>query len=73
MIEYLSFDFNSLLQEVQSRAREEGIGDSAGYNYIIDQVLDEQLEYGEVDDDNALESIRQKLQASWQDFDRSRR
>lgn len=73
MVKYASFNFNDLLKEIQNKAREEGVADKTAYAGIIDQIVDEDLVYGELDPDNNLESIKQKLFDTWEEFDRSRR
>ena len=69
MDENLSFDSSELFTEVADRARGEGITDQAGWDDLVDAVIDEHLSIGEMDKDDDLVNLGEVLKARFADFE----
>ena len=72
MSENVIFDFSELLNELRSRALEEGVTTREGYEGLVSELLDEKLTYGELHDDNNLITMKEQLLETWEEFNRGR-
>ncbi|TAL20688.1 hypothetical protein EPN90_00275 [Patescibacteria group bacterium] len=70
MVELLSYNLEDLYEEVSERAREAGVASEEVWNELVETVLDERLNWGEVDVDDDITTMREALQAKWSDFER---
>lgn len=69
MVELFGYDEEGLLEEVLTRAREEGVTSQEAWNELVEQVLDDHARLQEVDNDDDLISMREALQARWGDYE----
>lgn len=72
-MDYLTTNFNELAEELKNRASEEGVAGQSAYNDLIEQIISEKLEFGELSGSSNLDALKEKLENTWLDFDRSRR
>lgn len=59
-----------LLEEIAELARAEGVTDQAGWNALVDEVLESHEDIGEMNDDQDIEGVRQALHAAWTEYAR---
>jgi len=69
MAENLSYNVEDLHTELVERAREAGVTTQEAWNEMVEEVLDEHLNWGEIDIDDDVTSIREALQSRWTQFD----
>jgi hypothetical protein len=68
-MENLQLDFEELYSEVKRRAGDEGAYSQEAWNSVVDTVISEKLDYGEVDEDVDVEGLREALESRYQDFE----
>ncbi len=68
MVEFVTFNFDELASELKERARGEGISNREAYMGLIDNLIADKLTDGELDPDNSIESIKQDLSRTWDDY-----
>lgn len=71
MTEFLTFDLDATFRSLQARMQEEGVFDKEAYDDLVDEVLEEKRELGELDDDNDLVEYAAKLKARWPEAEAS--
>ncbi len=69
MVELFGYNEEGLLEEVLTRARDEGVASQEAWNESVEQVLDDHARLQEVDSDDDLISMREALQARWGDYE----
>ena len=69
MVELFGYDEAGLLEEVITKAREEGATSQEVWNELVEQVLDDHSRLQEVDNDDDLVAMREALQARWGDYE----
>ena len=69
MVELFGYNEEGLLEEVISKARDEGVASQEAWNDLVEQVLDDHARVGEVDSDDDLTAMREALQARWGDYE----
>ena len=69
MVELFGYNEEGLLEEVITKAREEGAASAEAWNDLVEQVLDDHARIGEVDSDDDLTAMREALQARWGDYE----
>lgn len=70
MVENLSYNVEDLYEEVAERAREAGVASEEAWNELVEEVLDEHVNWGEVDVDDDITGLREALQEKWKQFER---
>ena len=70
MVEFLSYNVEDLHTEVVERARETGVASQEAWNELVEEILDEHLNWGEVDVDDDVTGLREALQSRWEAFER---
>lgn len=63
--ENLHLNLESVFQEVLRRRKEQAAYDKEAYDQIVEDVLDEKLDRGELDDDNDIQEWKEQLQNRW--------
>ena len=64
-MENLTFDLNGIFNLVITRLEEQGSFDQEAYFDMVEEVLEEKREVGEVDDDQNIEEYEDKLRHRW--------
>lgn len=64
-MENLIFDLNQVFNEIITRLEEQGSFDQEAYFDMVEEVLEEKREVGELDDDNNIEELEDKLRHRW--------
>lgn len=73
MIESLSFSPDDLYEEIVERVEEGGITDQEGWTETVEEVLEEHVNWGEMDIDDDLTSLKEALIARYTAYDKKRR
>ena len=68
MVEFISYNLEDLYEELVERAREAGVNAEEAWNELVEEVLDEHINWGEVDIDDDITGIREALQERWKEF-----
>ena len=71
MVEFPSYNVESLYEEVAERAREQGVASEDAWKELVEEILDERINWGEVDIDDDVTSMREALQEKWKQFEES--
>ncbi|MBI2984211.1 MAG: hypothetical protein HYY50_01125 [Candidatus Kerfeldbacteria bacterium] len=61
----LTFDLNEVFHEIINRMQEEGAFEQQAYFDLVEEVLEEKREAGELDDDANIEELEDKLRHRW--------
>ncbi len=69
MVELPNFNLEDLLGEVTERARENGVSSQEGWNELVEEILEEHINWGEMDIDDDITTIREALQEGWVKFE----
>lgn len=64
-MENLTFDLNQVFNEIITRLEEQGSFDQEAYFDMVEEVLEEKREVGELDDDQNIEEYEDKLRHRW--------
>ncbi len=65
MTEFLTFDLNEVFREAVERMRADGIADKGAYDDLIEELLEEKVEAGELSPSDDVEEYEDQLQARW--------
>jgi hypothetical protein len=65
--EDLHFSVEEAFQEVLRRRREQGAYSEEEYDELVDEVLNEKLDHGELSDDDEVMEWKEQLQNRWQE------
>jgi len=65
MTEFLAFNLNSVFQEIIARMEENGAFDHEAYNDLVEEVLEEKREAGELEDDADTQEFIEDLRHRW--------
>lgn len=71
MEENLTFNLNAVFKDILGRMEEEGAYSREVYDDLIDQVLEEKREIGELDTDDDIEEYKEKLKMRWPEAEAS--
>lgn len=69
MVEMLSHNVEDLYDELCDRAAEAGVTTQEAWNELVEEILDEHLNWGELDVDDDVTGLREALQEKWTKFD----
>lgn len=69
MADFHQYNLEDLHQEVIERAQENGVTDEEGWKEMVEIILDEHINWGEVDIDDDVEGMRETLQEKWKKFE----
>lgn len=64
-MENLIFDLNQVFNEVLTRLEDQGSFSQEAYYDMVEEVLEEKREVGELDDDANIEELEDKLRHRW--------
>lgn len=67
-MEFLDVNQQALFAEVVERGRAQGVTDQGAYNELVDTIVQEKLQVGEMDEDSALPKFTTHLQGRWEDY-----
>ena len=65
-MENTTFNVSHLLRELRDRQQTEGILDQQGWNELVDQIIQEKQQLGEISEDINIEDLRQNLRMKWE-------
>ncbi len=68
-MENIDLNIETLYGEVKERAEAEGAASREEWNDLVQEVLDEKREFGEIHDDEDVSELREVLQARYEDFE----
>ena len=68
-MEFLTFDIEELYQAVKERALAEGAFTPEAWSDMIDAVLQDREEFGEVHDDEELSAVKEDLKSRFSAFE----
>jgi hypothetical protein len=57
----------NLLRELKKRARAELVQTQAAYEELIDDLIAEKIEWGEINEEDDYDTLREDLVGRWQD------
>lgn len=64
-MENLIFNLNEVYREILNRMEEQGSFDEQAYYDLVEEVLEEKREMGELSDDDNIEEFEDKLRHRW--------
>ena len=64
----LAFDLEELFVEAKEKATAEGAMEREEWDQIVEELLEDKRQFQEMDDDEDMESIKESLQARFDDF-----
>lgn len=67
----ITFDLNQVFHDVLARMQEEGVFEHEAYIDMVDEVLEEKIELGELSIDDDIEIFKEQLRARWPDAEAS--
>ncbi len=65
MTEMLSYNIETLFEEVVSRGREQGVTTQVAYDDLVEEVIEEHRSIGEIHDDEPTEDMEEQLRGMW--------
>lgn len=65
MTEFLTFDLNQVFHEAVDRMQSDGIATKDAYDELIEELLEEKVEAGELSPGDDIEEYEDQLQARW--------
>ena len=65
MTQMLSFDLESTFREIIDRMERDGVYEHEAYDDLVEEVLEEKRETGELDDDANVQEYIEKLRHRW--------
>jgi hypothetical protein len=65
MTEFLTFNLNAVYQEIINRMEESGAFDQEAYNDLVEEVIEEKREAGELEDDADTQEFIEGLRHRW--------
>lgn len=71
MVEYLGFTPEELFTEVADRAREEGVTNQEAWNDIVEEVIDEKNEFGEMHPDEDIGVLKEMFRGRWGEYQKT--
>lgn len=66
-----TLNFNDLYKETADLAREHGVASEQAWKELVEKVLQGHLHLAEFDEDQEIEAIRTKLEATWEEYKRT--
>ena len=70
-MDFLTFDFNELKKELFESARNQGIKTKEEFIDLIDNLVQEKINFGEIDEDVDVKSLKEKLEYTWEEYESS--
>lgn len=67
-MEFLTFDLEEVYQAVKERALSEGAYTPEAWSTLIDAVLQDREEFGEVHDDEELSAVKEQIKEMFGEF-----
>lgn len=67
--ENLHFNLESVFKEILERRQNQGAFDREAYDQIVEDVIDEKLDRGELNDDDNIQGWKEQLQNRWGDVE----
>lgn len=64
----LEINLESLFDEIVDRGRNEAIVNQEGFNELLEEILMEHLDVGEIDDQNTTSDLTEQLRSRWPDY-----
>lgn len=65
MTEFLTFDLNEIFNAAVDRMQADGIATKDAYDELVEELLEEKVEVGELSANDDIEEFEDKLQARW--------
>ena len=68
MVEFLVENIEEIFDELVGQGREQGVTDQEAYSMLIENVIEEHRELGEIHDDSETETMEEMLRGRWEEF-----
>ena len=65
MTHMLNFDLDAVFRSILARMENEGTLTQEVYNEMVEDMLDEKVDMGELDQDDDVEEYKEQLKARW--------
>jgi len=69
MTQNLSYNQEDLFQQIIKSGRQQAATTRESYHDIIDEVIEDHRELGEINDDNPTIDMREQLRGRWGDYE----
>ena len=66
-----TFDLNQVFSEIINRMQEEGAYDHEAYDDMVEEVLEEKIEAGELSMEDDVDVFKEQLRSRWPDAEAS--
>lgn len=67
----LTFDLDALFRSIVSRMEEESTFTHEAYNDLVDEMIEDKIDIGEIDPDDDVEEYKEQLRARWPEAEES--
>lgn len=67
----ITFDLNQVFHDIIARMQEEGAFDHEAYDDLVEEVLEEKIELGELSVDDDIDIFKEQLRGRWPDAEAS--
>lgn len=71
MTENITFDLNQLYSQIKEQGEREGVTDAEGYLSLVEDVVNEKVDVGELHSDQNIEQIIEDLRTKWPDYEKN--
>lgn len=68
MIENLSFSEDEVFERLVEEGLAQGVATEEGYHSLVESLLEDMLDFGELNDDQNLEGHETNLKTRWPDY-----
>jgi polyhydroxyalkanoate synthesis regulator phasin len=67
-MEVTSYTLEDVIQEVRERAETEVVGTQSAWNEIVEEVIEDHVDLGQIDSDQNTEQWKEVVQHMWKDY-----
>ncbi len=67
-----SFSLEDLLQEIRDRAEDDGVSSEDQWNELVEEVIEDHVDLGQIDQDQDTEEWKDTLKRRWDDYKTSK-
>ena len=67
-MEVNSYTLEDVIQEVRGRAETEGVGTPSAWNEIVDEVIEDHVDLGQIDPDQNTEQWKEVVKHMWNEY-----
>ncbi len=63
-----SYTLEDVIAEVRERAETEGVGDEATWHEVVEEVVEDHVDLGQIDPDQNTEQWKEVVKHMWKDY-----